>query len=138
MAGAFQGAGAWVEVEDLGGGRVLHREPVTAGQTFVLSYVHSSEHVPVRGVFRVEADHTLTVAETAFAGFGPGLPALGPGDRWRIEDGMIVAETPPARLRELRVRVVPITQHRLRVPSGAELDLSSLMGAGGAVRIRVR
>ncbi|HEU5321070.1 MAG TPA: DUF1850 domain-containing protein, partial [Methylomirabilota bacterium] len=62
------------------GGRALHREPVSEGAAFVLSYVHSSEHVPVRGTVRVEADGSLTVVETAFAGFGPGLPALTAGD----------------------------------------------------------
>jgi hypothetical protein len=35
------------------------------------------------------------------------------------------------------VRVVPITRHRLRLPSGRELDLSATAGAGRPVRIRV-
>ena len=124
-------------VEDVGRARVLHRAPVVAGSAFVLSYVHSSEHVPVRGTFVVEADGTLTARETAFAGFGPGLPEPKAGDSWRIEDGMIVVPSDGPRLPELLVHVVPITQHRLRLPSGEDLDLSTLMREGGAVRIRV-
>jgi hypothetical protein len=104
----------------------------------VLAYVHSSEHVPVRGTFLIEADRTLTVAETAFAGFGPGLPDVRPGDAWQIRDGMIVHRAGGAPLPELTVRVVPLTRHRLRLPSGAELDLSALMGSGGPVRLSVR
>jgi hypothetical protein len=116
-------------VEDAGRLRVLHEERVRAGQAFTLSYVHSSERVPVRGTFRVEADGSLTVTETRFAGFGPGLPALGSGDRWRMEDGMIVALT-NARLPELRLRVTPIARYRLLTPSGRELDLAAAFGTG--------
>lgn len=125
-------------VEDARTGRVLHREPVRAGQAFELSYVHSSEHVPVRGVVRVEPDGSLSVTETAFAGFGPGLPALAPGDPWRIEDGMIVAGGPGPRLPEIRLRVSPIARQRLVGPSGRAVELDELVSPGGAVIIRVR
>jgi len=124
-------------VEDVRGGGVLAREPVRPGDVLLLAYVHSSEHVPVRGTFRIEPDGGLSVTETAFAGFGPGLPELGAGDAWRIEGGMIVHEPVGARLAELRVRVAPVTRHRLRLPSGRELDLSALLGTGGPVRVRV-
>ena len=65
---------------------MLHRAPVEPGSLFVLSYVHSSEHVPVRGTFVVEPDGALLVKETAFAGFGPGLPQPKAGDAWRLEE----------------------------------------------------
>ena len=117
--------------------RVLYRAPVTARSVFVLFYVHSSEHVPVRGTFTVEADGSLVARETAFAGFGPGLPEPTAGEAWRIEDGMIVVPSDGPRLPELLVRVVPLTDHRLRTPSGEEIDLSALMEEGGRVRIRV-
>ncbi len=125
-------------VEDAARSRVIHQEPVIPGARFVLSYVHSSEHVPVRGTFLVEADRSLTVAATAFAGFGPGLPALRPGDVWETREGLFVQRDPGVQLPELRVRVVPLTSHRLETPAGRHLDLSALMGAGGAVRIYVR
>lgn len=109
------------------------------GTTFTLAYVHSSEHVPVRGTFRLDDDGSFAVVETAFAGFGPGLPALKPGDDWKIRDGMVVARDPLIRLGEVRVRVLPITHHRLTTARGADLDLSALMGeGGGAVTISIR
>jgi hypothetical protein len=116
---------------------VLHREAVVPGVTFVLGYTHTSEQVPVRGTFRIEVDRTLTVIETAFGGFGPGLPWLKPGDAWGVEGDLLVQRDPGVRLPELTVRVLPITRHRLRLPSGGELDLSALMGEGGPVRLRV-
>jgi hypothetical protein len=144
LVAAAAGPAAWpvvpavrhLVVEDAATGRVLHREPVRPGDTFALAYVHSSEHVPVRGVFRVGPDGSFTVVETAFGGFGPGLPELRPGDDWLIRDGMIVARGSDVRMQELALRVSPITHHRLTTPGGVGLDLSDRLGAAGRVRVR--
>ncbi|HXG04549.1 MAG TPA: DUF1850 domain-containing protein [Candidatus Binatia bacterium] len=124
-------------VEDVDGGRVVHREPVRPGDRLMLSWVHSSENVPVRGSFIVEADGSLRVHETAYAGFGPGLPAPQPGDAWQYRDGMIVTAG-GAALPELRLRVSPIARQRLILPSGREVNLPELFPGGAAVRIGVR
>jgi hypothetical protein len=87
---AFASRGPHLLVEDIGGRRILHRERAWPGAIFTLDYIHSSERVPVQGTFRIERDGALAVVETAFAGFGPGLPQLSPRDDWRIERGMIV------------------------------------------------
>jgi len=116
---------------------VLYRAHVASGDRLVLSYVHSSEHVPVRGTFVAAADGALIVKETAFAGFGPGLPEPRPGDAWRIEDGMIVVPAAGERFSELRVRVAPFTRHRLCTPSGEVVDLSALTDGGASVSIHV-
>ena len=118
--------------------RILHRERASPGALFSLDYVHSSERVPVRGTFRIERDGSLAVLETAFGGFGPGLPELGAGDDWRIEDHMIVHQPRVDPLTELRVRVTPIAHQRLTTPSGLILDLPSLVAPGAAVRVRIR
>ena len=126
-----------IVVEDVTHARVLYRAPVAPGGAFVLSYVHSSEHVPVRGTFVVEPDGALAVKETAFAGFGPGLPEPRAGDAWRFENGMIVVPAVGERFVELRLRVAPFTRHHLRTPSGEDVDLSALAGGSGSVSIRV-
>jgi hypothetical protein len=137
IVGCFATRGPWLVVEDVTHERVLYRSRVTPGSSLVLSYVHSSEHVPVRGTFVVEADGTLAVRETAFAGFGPGLPEPRAGDAWRFENGMIVVPAAGERVPELRVRVAPLTEHHRRVPSGEDVDLSALTHGGGSVRIHV-
>jgi hypothetical protein len=124
-------------VEDARGARVLHGERVEAGVTFRLDYVHSSEGVAVRGTFRVESDGTLTVVETGFGGFGPGLPELGPGDDWRLDGGLIVLRPRDVALPELRVRVSAIARPQLTTPSGAVLDLAALAGHGTPVVVRI-
>jgi hypothetical protein len=52
-------------VEDLTHRRVLYRHAMTPGRVLVLSYVHSSEHVVVRGTLVVEPDGALLAKETA-------------------------------------------------------------------------
>jgi len=136
-AGGLAARGPWLVVEDVTHARVLHRAHVAPGDRLVVSYVHSSEHVPVRGTFAVEADGTLMAQETAFAGFGPGLPEPRAGEAWRLENGMIVVPAAGERLPELRVRVGPFTRHRLHTPSGADVDLSALTGGGASVSIHV-
>ena len=124
-------------VTDLDRGRVLARERVEPGALISLAYVHSTEGRPVRATLRVEGNHTLRLVETAFPSVGPGLPPLGPEGTWAIEDGLIVNRAPSARLPELRLRAVPLTQHRLTLPSGRVLDLDALVEPGSAIRLAV-
>ena len=124
-------------VTDVEQGRVLARERVEPGARIDLTYVHSTEGRPVRATLRVEADRTLRLVETAYPSVGPGLPPLGPEGTWTIEDGVIVNRAPSAPVRELRIRAVPLTRHRLVLPSGRSLDLSALAAPGDAIRLAV-
>ena len=124
-------------VTDVSRGRVVARERVEPGALLRLSYVHSTEGRPVRATFRVEGDGTLRLVETAFPSVGPGLPPLGGDGTWAIEDGQIVNRAPSAPLAELRLRAVPLTQHRLTLPSGRVLDLGALVAPGDAIRVAV-
>jgi hypothetical protein len=117
--------------------RVLAREPVRPGALVRLSYIHSTEGRPVRATFRVGADGTLHLVETVFPSVGPGLPALGPEGTWTTADGAIVARGESAPMPELRLRAVPITRHRLILPSGRILDLEALVEPGDAVRVAI-
>jgi hypothetical protein len=135
---AFASRGPHLLVEDIGGRRILHRERAWPGAIFTLDYIHSSERVPVQGTFRIERDGALAVVETAFAGFGPGLPQLGPRDDWRIERGMIVHRPQSEPLAELRVRVARVARQRLTTPSGRALDLWALTAPGAAILVKVR
>jgi hypothetical protein len=124
-------------VEDLDRGRVLAREPVEAGARIDLTYVHSTEGRPVRARLRVEPDGTLRLVETAYPSVGPGLPLSAEG-AFTIEEGLIVTRAPSPPLPELRLRPVPLTRHRLVLPSGRALDLPALVEPGAAVRLSVR
>jgi hypothetical protein len=123
-------------VEDVDQGRALVREPVDPGARIDLTYVHSTEGRPVRATFRVEADGSLRLTETAYPSVGPGLPGGSEGTV-AIEDGLIVTRGPGPPLRELRLRPLPLTRHQLVLPSGRTLDLGALVDPGAAVRLIV-
>jgi len=125
-------------VTDIDQRRVLAWERVEPGALIDLTYVHSTEGRPVRATLRVEADRTLRLVETAFPSVGPGLPPLGLAGTWSIENGVIVNRASSAPMPELRLRVVPLTQHHLLLPSGRSLDLSALVAPGDAVRLAVQ
>jgi hypothetical protein len=131
-----QGSGLVLTVEDTDRGRALAREPVDAGARIDLTYVHSTEGRPVRATFRVEADGNLRLVETTYPSVGPGLPA-GAESTVAIEDGLIVIRGPGPPFRELRLRPLPLTRHRLVLPSGHALDLGALVDPGAAVRLIV-
>jgi hypothetical protein len=126
-----------VTVTDVSRERVVAKERVEPGALLRLSYVHSTEGRPVRATLRVEGDGTLRLVETAFPSVGPGLPPLGADGTWTIENGQIVNRAPSAPLAELRLRAVPLTQHRLTLPSGRVLDLGALVAPGDAIRVAV-
>jgi hypothetical protein len=126
--------GLVLTVEDVDRGRALTQESVEAGARIDLTYVHSTEGRPVRATFRVEADGSLRLVETAYPSVGPGLPV---GPEVAIEDGLIVTRAPGPPLRELRLRPLPLTRHRLVLPSGRALDLGALVDPGAVVRLTV-
>ncbi|MBI2529511.1 MAG: DUF1850 domain-containing protein [Candidatus Rokubacteria bacterium] len=141
-------AGAWLPGE-MGGGpgpelvvtearasRVLLRHLVAPGERFTLAYLHSVSQTRVSGVFEVVAGGDLVVRETSFGTFGPGLPELGPGDRYEIRDGLIRQFGLNQRLPEISLFVHPYTEHRLEV-GGRTLDLSGTLPGGTLVRIAV-
>jgi hypothetical protein len=129
--------GLTLTVTDADQGWVVARERVEPGALVDLLYVHSMEGRPVRATFRMEADVTVRLVETVCPIIGPGLP-LEPEDPWTIEEGQIVSRGPRPPLVELRLRTVPLTRHRLRMPSGRMLDLGTLAEPGNAIRVTVR
>ena len=126
-----------LEVVDATRGTVLWQGPAEPGMHFLLRYTHSSERVPVEGVFRLDADLRIVVEETAFASFGPGLPEMPPGTPYVIRDGMIRVAGGGQVLPELSFFVHPFTEHVFEWAT-ERVPLSSRLPAGTLVKIRVR
>lgn len=130
-------SGPTLEVMDATRGIVLWQAPAHPGIEFRLQYTHSSERVPVEGVFRLDADLRIVVEETAFASFGPGLPEMPPGTPYVIRDGMIRVAGGGQVLPELSFFVHPFTDH-VFVRERDRVPLSSRLPGGTVVKIRVR
>lgn len=117
-------------------GRLLFATRIQPGEGFEIRYIHSVEHFPVSGRFRVEPDDRLRVMETRFARFGAGLPDLMPGVEYERASGEFRQRDPGVILDELALRVHGFTQHELAHAKG-RVRLSSLVPDGGLIRIRV-
>jgi hypothetical protein len=125
-------------VFDAKANRVLLRTPVRPGDSFTLSYIHSVAKSRVTGAFEVTPAYEISVRETTFGSFGPGLPDVRPGDDYQVKDGLIrlkVNQTIPGP--GLVFAVYPYTEHRLQV-GDRTLDLSREVEAGGRVAITLR
>jgi hypothetical protein len=117
-------------------GRLLFAARIQPGEGFEIRYIHSVEHFPVTGRFRVEPDDRLRVTETRFARFGAGLPDLMAGVEYERTSGEFRQRDPGVILDELALRVHSFTQHELQ-QGGRLVRLSSLVPDGGLIRIRV-
>lgn len=117
-------------------GRLLFATKIQPGEGFEIRYVHSVEHFPVTGRFRVEPDDRLRVMETRFARFGAGLPDLMPGVEYERASGEFRQRNPGVILDDLALRVHGFTRHELE-HAGRLVRLSSLVPDGGLVHIRV-
>ena len=123
-------------VVDSKANRILLRAVVRPGDSFTLSYLHSVAKSRVTGAFKVTPAYEISVRETTFGSFGPGLPDVRPGDDYEVKGGLIrlkVNQTIPG----LFFAVYPYTEHRLEI-GGRTLDLSKVVVAGSRVAITVR
>lgn len=124
-----------LEVTEGGTDRPVYGRGIRVGETFELRYVHSVEHFPVTGRFRVEPDGRLRVTETRFARFGAGLPDLGLDVKYDRGSGEFRQKDPGVVLDELALRVHSFTRHELR-HAGLVVPLSARVPEGALVRIR--
>ncbi len=124
-------------VVDSKANRVLLRTPVRPGDSFTLSYLHSVAKSRVSGIFEVTPAYEISVRETTFGSFGPGLPDVRPGDDYEVKGGVIRLKSLSQTFPELSFFVHPYTEHRLEIV-GRTLDLSKEVEAGGRVAITVR
>ena len=136
LAGALYFDRPELVVIDSKANRVLLRTPVRPGDRFTLSYLHSVAKSRVSGTFEITRDYTISVKETAFGSFGPGLPDVRVGDDYEVKEGVIRLKNLSQTLLELSFFVHPYTEHRLDV-RGRTLDLSGVVTAGSRISIRV-
>ena len=136
LAGALYFDRPELVVIDSKANRVLLRTPVRPGDRFTLSYLHSVAKSRVSGTFEITRDYTISVKETAFGSFGPGLPDVRVGDDYEVKEGVIRLKNLSQTLPELTFFVHPYTEHRLNV-RGRTLDLSGVVTAGSRISIRV-
>lgn len=112
------------------------RIPVSRNSTFELRYIHSSELIPVRGVFRVAAPGKILAESSSSTSFGPGLPFETTAGKWEFKGGWMTVTDLGIELDHLPIMVSPKTRQTL-VVAGREYVLESLFPPGTCVDIRI-
>lgn len=125
-----------LEIAADGGGPVL-RLPIRAGAPFELSYVHSSELVPVKGTFLAVGPARIQVESSSSTSFGPGLPFDPEAGTWEFDEGWMTLTDIGVELQELALLISPGTSQTITA-GGKDYVLERTFPPGSRVRIRVK
>ena len=126
-----------VEVTDASTDEGIFTGIVSPGDRFQLLYIHSVEHMPVRGVFEITGSNGIKPVETVFPSYGAGMPFLVDREDLTTEQGMMKVRHHGTVLDELRLFVSHAARQRL-VVGRSLVPLFELVRDGGIVTIRVR
>jgi hypothetical protein len=105
------------------------------GASFDLSWIHSVERTGWRETYRPEAG-ALVLTASEFSSAGAGIPdRLAPGETFRNRSGRMRIENRHVRVRDLRIRLSPLSHHVLHT-GRRDIDLNDVFGES-VVSIRV-
>jgi hypothetical protein len=106
------------------------------GASFDLSWIHSVERTAWRETYRLETGGLFLVA-SEFSSAGAGIPdRLAPGETFREQSGKMRIENRHFRVRDLRIRLSPLSHHVLHTGL-RDIDLNDVFGES-VVSVRVQ
>jgi len=117
-------------------GHSLYSIPVSSGDIFELSYVHSVSRQPVEGRFEITTKEKIRPLTTTFDTFGPGLPEPGDTANFEIQNGSFVVFHDEEPREEISLFVAPITEDRLFL-NGEQYDLAGHLENPTLIKIYV-
>lgn len=123
---------------DVDSGRMYATYPVSDGDGFSVTFVHSVNKTPVSDVYEVR-DGRIVLTGTVYYSFGAGVPdELGEGQKLTIrEDGAMVVTGMDRDLTGVVYAVGTVSDHVLEI-SGEEISLRGLCGRNSKVRFAIR
>jgi len=134
-ANACAGEGLTFQIVRTVGEEVLWESPVRRGEHFTIAYRHSSDHTPVRDLFRIGDEGEIVLIEESYLWYGAGLeshPDVGKtdlsGDRTRVR-----MHRPFPRF---LLRVGEVANHVLTL-HGQDIPLLSIARGRESIWIRV-
>ena len=123
---------------DVDSGRMYSTYPVSDGDVFSVTFVHSVNKTPVSDVYEVR-DGRIVLTGTVYYSFGAGVPdELGEGQKLTIrEDGAMVVTGMDRDLTGVVYAVGTVSDHVLEI-GGEEISLRGLCGRNSKVRFAIR
>lgn len=110
--------------------------PLSEGEKFTLSYLHSVHRTPVHDIFQVSAGGELTLVATEFSSLGVGTPFLPEEGELKEIDGKLMLVGLNRVFTQLQIRLHPLTEHSLIHRQESYL-LADYTGDGSLVTVRV-
>lgn len=110
---------------------------VSPDDQFEIHYIHSVEHVDVRGIFRINNDFDIEPVQTIFPSYGAGMPS-----RVKLEDiifdkKMMRVRHSNIKLKDLRIFISYIARQKI-VFKNVQIDLCKKVGDGEIAVIEVK
>ena len=123
---------------DSGSGKVYAAYPVSDGDTFSVTFIHSVNKTPVSDVYEVRGG-SIILSGTVYYSFGAGVPdELAEGEKLSIrEDGAMVITGMDKNLDGVVYAVGTVSDHVLEL-GGEEISLRDLCGRNSKVRFEIR
>ena len=125
-------------LSDRESGRVYAEYPVSDGDTFSVTFVHSVNKTPVSDVYEVRGG-SIVLTGTVYYSFGAGVPdTLAEGEKLTVrEDGAMVITGMDKNLDGVVYAVGTVSDHVLEL-GGEEISLRDLCGRNSKVRFEIR
>lgn len=118
--------------------QMLKAIPVSDGDEFIISFIHSSELEPWDNVFSVEDNYVMKLKEIRVPSTGPGVPSvLEEGWSIRIEDGCFIYNVANKEFEKIEFIVSSISPHHLYI-GDEDINLVQLAGDWGHIKIRLQ
>lgn len=133
LIGHFASAGHELVLRSGKTGKVFARYPMTEGDTFSVTFIHSVNQKPYTDMYRIE-EEKIYAEETRFADFGAGVETeLNEGEILSTgKDGEVVISHIHKEMKHLSYIVGTVSDHILSV-NEKEISLRNLCGRNATV-----
>ena len=124
-------------IDDGTSGIPIYSGLVSAGDLFEIRYIHSVEHMNVRGIFLINAHYKIEPIETIFPSYGAGMPFIVQKKDFFYKNGMMKIKHHDIELNNLRIFVSHITKQRIFFKN-IQIELYKRIKDGGIAIITVK
>jgi len=119
-------------------GKILKSFPVSIGDKFNITFIHSSELEPWENLFVIKNREAFALTEMRVPTTGPGVPSvLEDGWELKIENGVFIYKVINREYHSLNFVVSPISPHYLNI-KGQDINLVQLAGEWAPITIALK
>jgi len=120
-------------------GRVVLREPVSAGDVLEIRYIHSIHRTPVEERYHIDGEGQIVLDSVRYKSYGVGmLSELEPGETFRLEDGAMIVANLNRAIGSIPLRIGQVIADHHLLLHGMDVPLARISHPGAFIVIAVR